>query len=255
MKKLSLLLFMLPALFVVTAFADSQQDERIEITVQIAGENVIVDLSLVIPATRQQVWAVLTDFDHMANFVSNLKESKVVSTSADTLKVFQRGSAKYGPISFSFESTREMWLDPFDSIRSRMISGNMRKMEGTTQLVEEVAQTRIIYHTDSIPGVWIPPIVGKVFIEHEIREQFREIRNEIIKRKQESGQLPQVASEEINAASLINWNYSKYKLRDKFLCHQRACRRHGSDLRAQVVPETDAGRRGAAQCDSGCVSG
>ncbi len=193
MKKLSLLLFMLPALFIVTAFADSQQDERIEIKVQVTGENVIVDLSLLVPATRQQVWAVLTDFDHMASFISNLKESKVISTSADTLKVFQRGSAKYGPISFPFESTREMQLAPFDKIRSHMISGNMRKMEGTTQLVDEGAQTRIIYHTDSIPGVWIPPIVGKVFIEHEIREQFREIRNEIVKRKQEPGQVQQVA--------------------------------------------------------------
>lgn len=193
MKKSLLLLCMLPVLFIATALAGPQQDEKIEVKVKIAGENVIVDLSLVVPATRQQVWAVLTDFDHMANFISNLKESKVVSTSADTMKVFQRGSAKYGPISFQFESTREMQLEPFDSIRSRMISGNMRKMEGTTQLVEEGTQTRIIYHTDSIPGVWIPPIVGKVFIEHEIREQFQEIRNEIIKRKQEPSQVPQVA--------------------------------------------------------------
>ncbi|MBI5435654.1 MAG: SRPBCC family protein [Nitrosomonadales bacterium] len=166
------------------AFADPRHDEDIEVKVRVAGGNVIVDLSLVVPATRQQVWAVLTDFDHMAGFISNLKESRVVSTSADTTKVFQRGSAKYGPISFPFESTREMQLTPFDKIRSHMISGNLLRMEGTTQLVDEGAQTRIIYHTDSIPGVWIPPIVGKVFIEHEIREQFQEMRNEIIKRKQ-----------------------------------------------------------------------
>jgi len=174
-------------LFAATAHAEPQQDEGIEVKVQVAGENVIVDLSFVVPATRQQVWAVLTDFDHMDDFISNVKESKVISVAADITKVFQRGSAKYGPISFPFESTREMRLKPFDKIQSHMISGNMRKMEGTTQLVDEGAQTRIIYHTDSIPGVWIPPIIGKGFIEHEIREQFREIRNEIIKRKQAPG--------------------------------------------------------------------
>ncbi len=182
MKKFSFLLFMWSALFMAAAFADPRQDEGIEVKVQVAGGNVIVDLSLVVPATRQQVWAVLTDFDHMAGFISNLKESKVVSSSADTMKVFQRGSAKYGPLSFPFESTREMQLAPFDKIQSHMISGNMRKMEGTTQLVDEGVLTRIIYHTDSIPGVWIPPIVGKVFIEHEIREQFQQIRDEIIRR-------------------------------------------------------------------------
>lgn len=194
MKKISFLLFMWPAIFMAVAFAEPPQDEGIEVKVQVVGENVIVDLSLVIPATRQQVWAVLTDFDHMVDFISNLKESRVISTSADTTKVFQRGSAKYGPIKFPFESTREMQLTPFDKIQSHMISGNMRKMEGTTQLVDEGAQTRIIYHTDSIPGVWIPPVIGKSFIEHEIREQFREMRNEIIKRKHAPSQGPQVVN-------------------------------------------------------------
>ena len=166
-----------------TALADPRQDKDIEVKVKIAGENVIVDLTLVVPATRQEVWAVLTDFEHMADFVSNLKESKVVSVSGDTLKIFQRGSAMYGPISFPCESTREIRLTPFDKIQSHMISGNMRKMEGTTQLVDEGGQTRIIYHTDTIQEVWIPPVAGKIFIEHEIREQFHEMRNEIIKRK------------------------------------------------------------------------
>ncbi len=193
MKKIFLLLFMWPALLMAAAYAEPQREEAIEVKVQVVGENVIVDLSLVIPATRQQVWAVLTDFDHMAGFISNLKESRVLSTSADIIRIFQRGSAKYGPISFPFESMREMRLDPFDKIESHMISGNMRKMEGLTQLIDEGAQTRIIYHTDSIPGTWVPPIIGKTFIEHEIREQFREIRDEIIKRKQTVKQGPQVA--------------------------------------------------------------
>ncbi len=165
------------------AFANLQTGEDIEVKVQVMGENVIVDLNLAVSATRQQVWSVLTDFEHMADFVSNLKESRVISVSGDTQNIFQSGSAKYGPLAFKFESTREMKLDPFDKIQSRMISGNMRKMEGMTRLVDEVGQTRIIYHTDTIPGVWIPPIVGKIFIEHEIREQFREMRDEIIKRK------------------------------------------------------------------------
>ena len=183
MKKHFLLLLMWSFLM-TTAFADTQHDKDIEVKVQVAGETVIVDASLVFPATRQQVWAVLTDFGHMAAFISNLKESKVISTSGDTLNIFQRGSAQYGPVTFPFESTRELRLTPFDKIQSHLISGNMRKMEGMTKLVDEGGQTRIIYHAESIPGVWIPPIVGKVFIAHETREQFQEMRDEIIRRKQ-----------------------------------------------------------------------
>jgi hypothetical protein len=107
----------------------------------------------------------------------------VLSTSGTTQIIFQRGTANFGPINFPFESTREMLLTPFDKIQSHMISGNMRKMEGTTRLMDEGGRTRIIFHTESIPGYWIPPLAGKIFIEHETREQFLELRNEILKRK------------------------------------------------------------------------
>jgi hypothetical protein len=169
-------------LFLDVALAAPLPNEDIEVKVQITGETVVVDLSFVVLATRQQVWAVLTDFEHMSGFVSNLKESKVVSSSEFSRKIFQRGSASYGPIDFPFESTREILLTPLVKIQSHMISGTMKKMDGTTQLVDEQGGTRIVFHTESVPGRWLPPIAGRHFIEHETREQFQEIRDEILKR-------------------------------------------------------------------------
>ena len=183
MKKISFLLLIWSALFMQIAMAEPAVDEDIEVKVKIDGASVTVDLSLVVPATRQEVWSVLTDFGHMADFVSNLKESRVINTSGNTLKIFQRGVATYGPINFPFESTREIRLTPFDKIKSHMISGNMRRMEGMTRLIDEGGQTRIIYHTDTIQEVWVPPLAGNLFIEHEVREQFKEMRTEIMRRK------------------------------------------------------------------------
>ena len=151
------------------AMAEPSTDEDIEVKVKIDGASVTVDLSLVVPATRQEVWSVLTDFGHMADFISNLKESRVISTSGNTLKIFQRGVATYGPISFPFESTREIRLTPFDKIKSHMISGNMRRMEGVTRLIDEGGQTRIIYHTDTIQEVWVPPIGKHARLQRQIR--------------------------------------------------------------------------------------
>ena len=189
MKKVFFLLIIIPMLSIGTVQADSSSNEDVDIKVQIVGENVIVDISLLVPATREQVWAVLTDFDHMSGFVSNLKESKVIGTVGPMRKIFQRGSASYGLINFPFESTREMLLTPFEKIQSHMVSGNMLKMEGSTLLTEEGGETRVVSHTESIPGNWIPPVAGKIFIEHETREQFQEIRTEILKRKAVLGDL------------------------------------------------------------------
>ena len=163
--------------------ADSPEGRDIEVQVNMVGENIIIDLNFAVQATRQEVWDVLTDFDGMADFVSNLKESRVVSVSEDKFTIFQRGAATYGPVSFPFESTREVRLAPYHKIRTQLISGNMRKLEGTTYLIDEGGQTRVVHRTDAIPKGWIPEAVGKVFIENEMREQFNDMRNEIIKRK------------------------------------------------------------------------
>ncbi|MBN9133508.1 MAG: hypothetical protein J0H48_09115 [Nitrosospira multiformis] len=148
-----------------------------------AGENIIIDLNFTVSASQQEVWDVLTDFDGMADFVSNLKESRIVSVSEDKFTIFQSGTATYGPIRYPFESTREVRLVPYNKILTHLISGNMHKLEGTTYLTDEAGRIRVVHRTEAIPKIWIPAVVGKVFIEHEVREQFNEMRNEVIRRK------------------------------------------------------------------------
>jgi hypothetical protein len=184
MKAFSLLFVVWTMLIHTWVAAEPLSENNTDLKVQIQGDQVSVDLSLLIPAPRPVVWAVLTDFEHMTGFISNLKECRIISKSDKTATIFQRGTAQYGPVSFSFESTKELQFSPYDKITSHMISGNMSKLEGMTRLVDEGVQTRIFYHSDSIPGKWIPPLVGKVFIKHEILEQFQEVLNEIMKRKQ-----------------------------------------------------------------------
>jgi hypothetical protein len=59
-----------------------------------ARENVIFDVTFSVPATQREVWDVLVDFHHMADFVSNLKEIKVVSVSGNTLTTASANSAE-----------------------------------------------------------------------------------------------------------------------------------------------------------------
>ena len=182
MIKLSFFFLML-CFFQAHACADVRHDNEIEVKVQIEGEDVFVDVNFTVPAPAKLVWEVLTDFDHMSNFIANLQTSKVIDKTENGLRVSQKGIAKYGLLSFPFESVREIHLFSFNKIQTHMISGNIKKLEGMTQLIPEGDLTRIIYHADTIPGIWIPPMVGKVFIEHETREQFQESRDEIMRRK------------------------------------------------------------------------
>ena len=158
--------------------------KNIAIKVQNDGEQIIVDANFLVPVVAQQAWAVLTDFDNMHKFSSGVLSSKITGGSGNNLHVSQKRISRYGFFTFSLDSEREINLIPFAKIHERMISGSMRKMEETTQLWPEGDQTRITYRVVFIPGSWIPPVAGEVFIKQEAREQLQEVVNEIIRRKQ-----------------------------------------------------------------------
>jgi len=160
---------------------DAEQD--VTVSVQKNGDAIVVDVNFRVAASQQEAWGVLTDFDHMSEFISNLQSSKVLGRNGNKLQVAQVGKAARGLFSFAFESVREIELTPYAAIRSRLLSGNMQKMEGVTLLNSEGGGTRVEFHGESIPSVWVPPVVGVKFIGSEVREQFREMRAEILRRK------------------------------------------------------------------------
>src|SRR6266849_1482197 len=73
------------------AAASDADLKEISVAVEVAGDLVTIDASLHIAASPKEVWEVLTDFDHMAEIVTNLQSSKVLSRSATTLVVAQQG--------------------------------------------------------------------------------------------------------------------------------------------------------------------
>lgn len=167
----------------MAAAGDTGADKDIAVEVRQNGETIVVEVAFSVPASLPIAWAVLTDFDHMSEFVSNLQSSRVVSRHGNRLQVAQQGKATRGMLSFAFESVREIDLLAPHTIRSRMVSGNMKKLDGITQLATDGSGTRITYHGESLPTVWVPPVIGLTFIENEVREQYAELRNEILKRQ------------------------------------------------------------------------
>lgn len=177
---------MTPALTHAQDLAEKPEKEDRDITVRVHkdGDRLVIDSSFAVEATREQVWSVLTDFEHLPSFVSNVESSKVLSQNDNVYRVAQKGRASRGFLAFRFESVQELRLRPFEEIDAHLVSGTMKQMDGVTHLVDEAGVTRVIYHGASIPDVWLPPVIGVRMVEAELREQYREVRREILKRKQ-----------------------------------------------------------------------
>jgi ribosome-associated toxin RatA of RatAB toxin-antitoxin module len=156
--------------------------QEIQVSVERHGEAVIVDVDAHMPGTVADVWAVFTDYENMASFISNLTASKVLAHKDDTLEVMQAGRTKVGFLSFGFEAIRAVELVPMKEIRSSLVSGDFKAYVSTTSLAPVSGGTRVRHHGEYVPKSWLPPLVGPAVIERETRKQYQEFAAEIERR-------------------------------------------------------------------------
>ena len=175
-----------PFLAASASHAAPQDSRDIVVRVQKKGEWVIVDVDFPVDASVLEAWNVMTDYDNMSKFVSNLVSSRIIGREGNTLSVEQKGKASRGPLTISFENIREIVLTPPREVHSRLVSGDLKASEFTTRVIDRGAFTQIINHGEFIPNIWVPPVIGPALIEAETRKQFQELRLEILRRKAET---------------------------------------------------------------------
>lgn len=134
------------------------------------------------PVAPGIAWSVLTDFENMQKWVPNVRESKVAARDGNTVTVEQKGVAKFGLLSFPYESARRMQLDPQNSVQSTQLSGSMRRLVSLMKLSPEGAGTRLDYKIEIEPAGVAAAVMSKKFLQHELTEQFTAIVGEMVKR-------------------------------------------------------------------------
>jgi hypothetical protein len=157
-------------------------DEDIIVHAKKEGAEIVVEVDCPVRASVLAVWDVLTDYDNMTRFISNLQYSGIQGRVDNVLKVRQYGKATRGPLTITFDNVREVELRPFIEVRSRLISGDLKASAFTTRLVDVDGLVHIVNSGRYTPKIWVPPVIGPALIEAETRKQFGEIRTEILRR-------------------------------------------------------------------------
>jgi len=173
----------LALLWIFAGQVKADADPAIDVGVRMQGDEVFVDVSFHVRVTPQEAWAVMTDYDHATDFISKLEKSLILSRTDEMLVVSQKGTMGWGPFSVPIETVTEVRLTPYEKMHGRMVSGNMKKNESTTRLIADASGTRVVYHLQSIPDVWMPPLIGRALVEFETRARFRQLVEEILRRK------------------------------------------------------------------------
>ncbi len=143
----------------------------------------IASLNLKTPASPAIVLAVLTDFDHMAQFMPGVLSSRIVARHGNVYEVAQRGKVTFGPFAMSFESLRRIEVIDDKRILSRSLSGSAKRMHSEMRLRPQDGGTLIDYHIEIEPDSWIPSSLGSNFLQHELAEQFTALGREMLRRQ------------------------------------------------------------------------
>jgi hypothetical protein len=163
--------------------ATREADDEIRVDVQRSGETaLVIDVVAFMRVPQREAWDVLTDFDRMAEIVSNLRTSRVLERNGTRIVVEQRGGQSNGVLRFDFETVREVELVPYSTMHSHLLRGSIKRMEGWTRLVPVENGTYVVSHGEIDTGQWLPPMLGPHFVGKATRRQYEEMRAEMIRR-------------------------------------------------------------------------
>jgi len=154
----------------------------IAVQVEKVGETIRVKVECPVNVPHAVAWDVMTDYDNMAKYVSNLQQSVIRMRLGNRMQVEQKGKASRGPLSISFENVREVELVPQTEIRSKLIKGDTMPAQFTTRIEDREGGVRVLHTGTYTPSMWVPPGIGTMLIEQETRKQYGELRDEMLRR-------------------------------------------------------------------------
>lgn len=179
LKGLSLLLA--GACFSASAWAEPLSFELLRVDYR--EGSYFAHLAFQVAARPAVVREVLTDFDHMAEFVPNLESSRLLEQNGNVYRIFQRGRARLGPFSIGFDSERRVEWFPDGRLVSDALSGKVQRLHSEMRLEARPSGTRLDYQVEMRSESWFPASFGERFMRHELAEQFSAMAAEMLKRE------------------------------------------------------------------------
>jgi ribosome-associated toxin RatA of RatAB toxin-antitoxin module len=172
----------LPVVLLLLAAAAGAAPAEVRVEARREGDAVLVEASADLHAPRALAWEVLTGYDRYAEFVPDLRTSRIVARSGITAIVEQSGVAGMFFYRFPMEVRLAITEEPFETVRSEAIGGNFRELSGLYRLQPTPQGVKFLYSGRLVPSFRLPPLVGLPAVRGSVERQFRGLVQEIERR-------------------------------------------------------------------------
>jgi carbon monoxide dehydrogenase subunit G len=132
----------------------------------------------VLNADVATAWRVLTDYDRYAEFIPDLRVSRVVARRGSTVTVEQSGDAAW-LFRFPLEVTYEISEVPPSRLQSRAVAGSLRSLVSSYTLTPANPGTRLDYIGHVEPGFALFGQIEQTVVERNVARQFQALTDEI----------------------------------------------------------------------------
>jgi len=143
-----------------------------------------VEISMQVDAPIETVWQVITDYQHAAQFISNLKSSTETPLGPNSLQVAQVGRVGWGGLNVDIQTVYKVSLNPIEKkITNVSVGGDLRTVNMSTQLQTKANGGTLLLHTlITDPGPWAPLRMTEALLKRQAFQGFEDLRREILKR-------------------------------------------------------------------------
>ncbi|HEV7802398.1 MAG TPA: SRPBCC family protein [Burkholderiales bacterium] len=166
-----------------TTAAWATPDPDLDVNIQIVDGEIRANVSMFVRAPQQRVWDVIVDYERAPEYMRDLRVSKVISRTGNTLRVMQKDQVHYGPFTFAVDTVKDVRLTAPVRAESHLVSGSMKKYEAVTELMPTAGGTRVTYRSQSIPESALATLAGESTVKRITEERFRQVRAEILRRE------------------------------------------------------------------------
>jgi ribosome-associated toxin RatA of RatAB toxin-antitoxin module len=163
---------------------DELSDEVLITTEELGRRQRRISAEIWLPQSIEHIWQVLTDYDHLADFIPNLDQShRLKDVDSDTTRIEQIGAECF----LTFKFCARVILDMVESFPNRiefsMVEGDFRSFAGSWNLQPETVAgengTQLRYIVDVEPNRWMPIGLIERHLKKNLSANMVAIRNHV----------------------------------------------------------------------------
>lgn len=142
---------------------------------RLAPRRTYVLARVVIAVPKEKIWAVLTDYDRLAEFIPDLKISKVLERKGDRLVLYQEARIRLPFYRRVIRTVFQVQEISNTQLLFKAVEGDFVWNQGYWYLESIEGETRITYETTVEPNFWIPEWVFRELERSSLKKHFRAI--------------------------------------------------------------------------------